>query len=91
MVDLMGRLSNPPETLECVVVQGAYAATPPRKPTSEGLEGHSASPGSGGREEKGRLSNPVQRRLSAGEIDELADLYRGGMSIDALGRRYGVH
>jgi transposase-like protein len=39
----------------------------------------------------GRLSNPVQRRLSAGEIDELVRLYRDGATIDAVGRRYGVH
>ena len=39
----------------------------------------------------GRLSNPVQRRLSADKIDELARLYREGATIDALARRYAVH
>ena len=45
----------------------------------------------GGPEEKGRLSNPVQKRLSKGEIDELANLYREGATINALSQRYGVH
>jgi hypothetical protein len=48
-------------------------------------------PKSGDPAEKGRLSNPVQRRLSAHEIDGLARLYREGATIDALVRRYGVH
>ena len=39
----------------------------------------------------GRLSNPVQRRLSQAEIDQLIQLYREGVSIDALARRYEVH
>ena len=42
-------------------------------------------------EEKGRLSNPVQRRLSAVEIRALAELYRSGLSIDMLAIRYRVH
>jgi transposase len=42
-------------------------------------------------EERGRLSNPVQRRLPATEIDALVCLYRDGSSIDALARRYRVH
>jgi hypothetical protein len=39
-------------------------------------------------EEKGQLSNPVQRRLYQGVIDELAHLYEEGASIDALARKY---
>ena len=39
----------------------------------------------------GRLSNPVQRRLSEGEIDRLTQLYREGASIDGLARRHEVH
>ena len=39
----------------------------------------------------GRLSNPVQRRLPAADIDALVGLYRGGSSIDALTLRYAVH
>ncbi len=33
----------------------------------------------------------MQRRLSQGVIKELIDDYRGGMSIDVLARRYGIH
>ena len=39
----------------------------------------------------GRLSNPVQRRLSQAESDALVGLYRDGSSIDALARKYRVH
>jgi transposase len=42
-------------------------------------------------EERGRLSNPVQRRLPTTEIDTLINLYREGASLDALARRYQVH
>jgi lambda repressor-like predicted transcriptional regulator len=44
-----------------------------------------------GPEEKGRLSNPIQRRLPADDIDELVRLYGEGATIDELGRRCGVH
>jgi AraC-like DNA-binding protein len=87
----MGRLSNPPETLESVPEQGGWTAPPPRRTPSIGPKRPVRPPESGDLEEKGRLSNPVQRRLSANEIDELARLYREGASIDALGRRYGIH
>src|SRR5664280_25244 len=39
----------------------------------------------------GRLSNPVQRRLSTVEIRTLAELGRCGLSIDVLATRYCVH
>lgn len=39
----------------------------------------------------GRLSNPVQRRLSQAEIEHLIHLYRDGASIERLARRYEVH
>ena len=42
-------------------------------------------------DERGRLSNPVQRRLPTSDIDALIGLYRNGSSIDALARRYRVH
>ena len=87
----MGRLSNPPETLECVADQGGYDAPPPRRTRSKSPKRPFASRESAIPEEKGRLSHPVQRRLSADEIDELARLYLDGATIDALGRRYGVH
>lgn len=42
-------------------------------------------------EERGRLSNPVQRRLCRAEIEQLIHLYHEGGSIDGLARRYEVH
>jgi hypothetical protein len=90
-VDLMGRLSNPPDALECMADQGGCGNPPPRLTTSKGAKGSAHPPEMGDLEEKGQLSNPVQRRLSRGVVGELAHLYEEGASIDALGRRYGVH
>ena len=90
-MDLMGRLSNPPETLECVDEQGERDTPPPRRTTSKGTKRSSNPPEAGDLEEKGQLSNPVQRRLSPGVVDDLTHFYKEGASIDALGRRYGVH
>lgn len=42
-------------------------------------------------EEKGRLSNPVQRRLPEATIDELVSAYRNGSSIDSLAAQLGVN
>ena len=43
----------------------------------------------------GRLSNPpprpVQRRLSATEVDDIRTTYVSGTSIDELARSHGVH
>ncbi len=39
----------------------------------------------------GRLSHPVQRRLSDAEIGDLCRLYSEGRSIDALARQFEVN
>jgi AraC-like DNA-binding protein len=39
----------------------------------------------------GRLSNPVQRRLSDAAVDDLVRSHSDGASIDSLARRLGVH
>ena len=39
----------------------------------------------------GRLSNPVQRRLSYTDIERLVQSYVDGAPIDDLARRFGVH
>ena len=91
MVDLMGRLSNPPESLESLADQGwsgGEGCDPRLRPTRERAESGLAMPRS---EQTGRLSNPVQRRLSAYEVDDLSRLYVEGASIDDLARRFGVH
>ena len=42
-------------------------------------------------EEKGRLSNPVQRRLQASDIDRLVAAYKAEATIAELADRFGVH
>jgi hypothetical protein len=90
-VDLWGRLSNPDHGVETLAGQGSRASRrSPETPTggTKQSSGPSREPVS---EERGRLSNPVQRRLPSSEIDALVGLYRDGSSIDVLARRYGVH
>jgi len=57
----------------------------------EPSQGHDFGLGAGPPEQKGRLSNPVQRRLADGEIDELIRGYGEGASIDGLARQCEVH
>jgi transposase-like protein len=38
-----------------------------------------------------QLSNPVQRRLSNADVDDLVRAYRAGSSIDSLAARLGVN
>jgi AraC-like DNA-binding protein len=90
-VDLAGRLSNPRPIVETLAGQGSQAgrrlrrASPtPRNRASEGESG--ALP-----EEEGRLSNPVQRRLSEHDVDDLVRNYESGSSIDVLAARLGVN
>lgn len=42
-------------------------------------------------EEKGQLSNPVQRRLTDIDIDALVAQYQVGSTIDALAHEFSVH
>jgi lambda repressor-like predicted transcriptional regulator len=42
-------------------------------------------------EEKGRLSNPIQRRLCPTDIGDLIAAYRAGAAINKLADRYGLH
>jgi AraC-like DNA-binding protein len=42
-------------------------------------------------EEKGRLSNPVQRRLTAETVDELVRLYLQGLSMNQLATLLSIH
>ena len=71
LVDLKGRLSNPPEIAETLVVQGPERVGG----SSQGVETTQVRPYGdhveGPREEKGRLSNPPERRLSPTDIDDL--------------------
>jgi len=43
------------------------------------------------REEKGRLSNPPQRRLSPATVDDIVEAYRAGATINQLAAEFGIH
>jgi hypothetical protein len=94
-VDLLGRLSNPPETLEAVTVQGvATSGEAHDEPSKQVICSPTASE-SDVQEVPGRLSNPsprpVQRRLSAADVDDICAAYVSGTSIDELARSHGVN
>lgn len=91
MVDLWGRLSNPGEAVKKLSDQGWSGPARDPDPVVEPSQGHDFGLGAGPPEQKGRLSNPVQRRLADGEIDELIRGYGEGASIDGLARQCEVH
>jgi lambda repressor-like predicted transcriptional regulator len=90
-VGLWGRLSNPREAIETVAAQ-RFAATRRDAESAESEPGtvpegsHPEPP-----EDKGRLSNPIQRRLSSTDTDDLIAGYRSGTTINELADRYGIH
>ena len=90
-VDLWGRLSNPDETVETLTGQGLRASSGSLATPDDGPNSASEPSKDGALEERGRLSNPVQRRLSETEIEQLIHRYRAGASIDELARRYEIH
>lgn len=87
----MGRLSNPPEATETLAGQGSQASRRSRKTTGDTPNRASDRSTEASAEEKGRLSNPVQRRLSGHDLDDLTRAYVKGSSIDALARRFSIH
>jgi transposase-like protein len=105
-VDLLGRLSNPPETLETIAGQEvARSGEPHDEPPKQAICSPIASE-SDVQETPGRLSNParandtppspqprhqVQRRLSTSDVDEICQSYVSGYSIDELARSHGVN
>ena len=90
-VDLMGRLSNPYEGMKTLISQGS--TTEVQAPdSSRDVVQVALNPVTGTHsEEKGRLSNPVQRRLADEIIDQLVEDYVSGLSINALARQFGIH
>jgi predicted DNA binding protein len=48
-------------------------------------------PSSSASQVKGRLSNPVQRRLTDSDIDALVGAYQAGSTIEMLANTFGVH
>ena len=90
-MDLKGRLSNPLEIAETLAAQRSQ----PILGSVDGIETTQIRPSDdrseGPREEKGRLSNPPQRRLSPADVDDLIASYRGGASISQLAAEFGLH
>jgi len=91
MVDLWGRLSNPRRVVKSLAEQGSRG---PRRPLQHRKEAQNrASAGSSGTvpKQEGRLSNPVQRRLSERDVDELVTAYLASSSIDSLAAQLAVN
>ena len=87
----MGRLSNPSKAAKTLILQGS---TSYRKgwDTEEGATDRLVDGAVDfSNEEEGRLSNPVQRRLSKAEIDDLIRYYGSGMSVNVIAHRFGIH
>jgi sulfur carrier protein ThiS len=94
-VDLLGRLSNPPDTIEALAAQGVKRsrephAEPPKQAISSPIPSESDA-----QETPGRLSNPPQRpvlrRLSEVEIDKLVCEYQAGRTLADLAAELGLH
>ena len=90
-MDLWGRLSNPSEILETIADQGWSSPERPPKTVTGPVGGPDSDLAAASSEQKGRLSNPVQRRLSAADISDLCHLCSDGRSIDSLARQYEVN
>ena len=90
-MDLLGRISNPLEIAETLAAQGSQPIggfcerieTAQIRPSDDRFEGS--------REERGRLSNPAQRRLSPADVDDLIATYRAGATIRHLAAEFGIH
>jgi len=91
VVDLWGRLSNPSEILETLADQGWSSSRPRSRPDTTTVQTPETGQGGAASEEKGRLSNPVLRHLSPGDVNKLVELHTEGSSIDAVARHFGVH
>ena len=90
-MDLKGRLSNLLEIAETLAAQGSELIDD----SSESVETTQIRPSDDHadrpREEKGRLPNPPQRRLSPTDIDDLIAAYRAGATISQLAVEFGIH
>jgi AraC-like DNA-binding protein len=73
------------------VGQGSRAARWPSGSTGTTQNRAPGRPGDAPPEEKGQLSNPVQRRLGDADADDLVSSHRTGKSIDSLAHRFRVH
>lgn len=69
-VDLWGRLSNPPDTLETVSEQGLLVEPAADRKPQKAAKRSSRRPGAGGPDNKGQHSNPGSMALST-DVDEV--------------------
>ena len=94
-VDLMGRLSNPPEAIETLTGQGFHGPRRHRKVDARRLREGPAEPETFAQETTGRLSNPgprpIQRRLNTTDITRLVTGYRDGQSLSDLAKEFCIH
>lgn len=91
VVDLAGRLSNPPDALVSALQQGLRQSPLRERATPIIHLGDSTDSESCVLNIPGRLSNLVQRRLPHSEVERLVRTYVDGRSIDDLARNFGVH
>ena len=90
-MDLKGQLSNPSRAVGTLAGQGSRASEDVGDSLQTvGSESHHG-PSSSASEEKGQLSNPVQRRRTDTEIDGLVTRHQAGSTIEALAFEFGVH
>jgi AraC-like DNA-binding protein len=90
-VDLAGRLSNPPEAIETLAEQGFRASQTARPRSQEQRNGPSEGSSNADRDQRGRLSNPIQRRLSEATVDDVVRDYLAGSSIESLAAQLQVN
>jgi AraC-like DNA-binding protein len=90
-VDLTGRLSIPPRTVRSLSVQGSRRSNRFDQEPETGDSGLIDGPQGGARNQRGRLSNPVQRRLADTDVDDLVAGDQNGSTIDVLAREFDVH
>ena len=90
-MDLTGRLSNPREAVRSLPVQGSRRSKRSDKAPETGDSTPVSGPSHGPRNLRGRLSNPVQRRLTETDLDDLVAVYQAGSTIDEIAERFGLH
>ena len=90
-MDLKGRLSNPLEIAETLAAQRSERIVGSSESVETARIRPSGDHAEGPREDKGRLSNPPQRRLSPTDLDDLLEAYKAGATISQLAVEFSIH
>ena len=90
-MDLKGRLSNPLEIVETLAAQRSEQIVGSSESVETARIRPSGDHAEGPQEEKGRLSNPPQPRLSPTDLDDLLEAYKAGATINQLAVEFGIH